>query len=521
MLRRFHAPQWRSRALGVIGAFLLLHLSVHVLLSFSPIESSDNPGVFTRPEDRQQKPIEEQKRELQWKDSVYQSIEKEKISVEIKRSLDEFPKFSECWNRQSHGPRNYMQFPVLVQAQGLVKGHSPTRETCDLPCFSTANYDVGARFDAIINFDLSHQFTGTTSCNHQRKAFLSMESPDIYPRNRIPSQNFNQGDLLMTVELRSNVTAGYYSWVEYAIMDPPDLKAKEIPGDYGHAAAFISNCGIVTSNRTKLLEELVQHGIKLDSYGRCMNNKREPQGGKVNVLKNYKFGIAMENSIWDDYTTEKLFQVYEAGAIPIVVGAPNSKQFEPLKGSMVFLNDYPTVADAAKHILEISKNETLFRHYLRYKWEGPSDEFLALYDISAVHSRCRMCIKMADLMDLEFGEFFDPESAIPQDWDKLPGKFVRVRERNRYFFRTIYFSELTIDGLRSALLTSLQESNHSAVWKGNRPSVLDRAWRLYRIYRFWPQMTMWDTLHNQDIFLESDFHVQNLHHLQKIEFILV
>ena len=39
----------------------------------------------------------------------------------------------------------------------------------------------------------------------------------------------------------------------------------------------------------------------------------------------YKFTLAMENYVCDDYVTEKLWRPLRLGSIPIVFGAPNVK----------------------------------------------------------------------------------------------------------------------------------------------------------------------------------------------------
>ena len=42
----------------------------------------------------------------------------------------------------------------------------------------------------------------------------------------------------------------------------------------------------------------------------------------------YKFTLAMENYVCEDYTTEKLWRPLRLGSVPIVFGAPNVKVSE-------------------------------------------------------------------------------------------------------------------------------------------------------------------------------------------------
>jgi glycoprotein 3-alpha-L-fucosyltransferase len=188
---------------------------------------------------------------------------------------------------------------------------------------------------------------------------------------------------------------------------------------------------------------------------------------------------------------------------------------------MLYVKDFPNIEALADRVKEIANNETLFRHYLRYKTQRPSDKFLSLYDISAAHSRCRMCIKMADLIDDEFGEFDHGDSGIRN----IPnGVTIRVRERNRYYFQDIFIpsSQLTIEGMKSAIMDAFKAVNHQPVWRGIRPKILDtESYSIYRMYKFFPQITAWDTLKNDAILISNDSEVQSLHPNERIEVILV
>ncbi|GJY46523.1 glycoprotein 3-alpha-L-fucosyltransferase A-like protein [Tanacetum coccineum] len=65
----------------------------------------------------------------------------------------------------------------------------------------------------------------------------------------------------MTTCLSSNVSVGYFSWVEYDIMAPVQPKTEKTL-----AAAFISNC-VASNFRLQALNGLEKVNIKIDSYG--------------------------------------------------------------------------------------------------------------------------------------------------------------------------------------------------------------------------------------------------------------
>lgn len=45
----------------------------------------------------------------------------------------------------------------------------------------------------------------------------------------------------------------------------------------------------------------------------------------IQLVSKYKFAVAMENGICNDYMTEKLWRPLAVGTIPIILGAPNVK----------------------------------------------------------------------------------------------------------------------------------------------------------------------------------------------------
>jgi glycoprotein 3-alpha-L-fucosyltransferase len=239
----------------------------------------------------------------------------------------------------------------------------------------------------------------------------------------------------------------------------------------------------------------------------------------VELLQGYKFGFAMENSIWQDYVTEKLFQVYTSGAVPIVVGAPNSHDYEPLPGSIIYDKDFPSIEAMAKHILYLASNDTAYQEYLRWKHEGPSDEFKALIDISAVHSRCRLCIKMADRHVEKYGDF---DHSIPMTSHKGEITFL-IRERNTFYFRKLVLNEndLTIPSMYSRIFDAFHD--RLPVWAIDRPASLNNnTWKIFRVYRYiGAAQTMYDTLFNDGILIDSDEKLRSLEHGSKLEVIFV
>lgn len=76
--------------------------------------------------------------------------------------------------------------------------------------------------------------------------------------------------------------------------------------------------------RLEFVERLKRHfGEKIDVYGRGIN----PFDDKADVLVSYKYHIAIENNVQDDYITEKLLDPFLTYTYPIYHGAKNANEY--------------------------------------------------------------------------------------------------------------------------------------------------------------------------------------------------
>ena len=170
-------------------------------------------------------------------------------------------------------------------------------------------------------------------------------------------------------------------------MKPPNPFSKRKKA----AAVFISNCQ-ATNFRLDAVKALQVEGIQVDSFGNCLNNART-SNPKSEVLESYLFSLAFENSIEEDYVTEKFVQSIVAGSIPVVVGAPNIRQFAPSENSYLHIKTLKDVQGVAQAMKRVMEDEKLYQEMVSWKFREPNLGYLALMDLSVVHSSCRLCKK--------------------------------------------------------------------------------------------------------------------------------
>ena len=146
--------------------------------------------------------------------------------------------------------------------------------------------------------------------------------------------------------------------------------------------------------RDQYVSELMKF-IPVDSYGTCLNNKELPsdiQGSEnfesekfLRFLAQYKFVIAFENAICDDYVTEKLWRTLAIGSIPIYMGAPNVQSLLPNDKSALLVQNYASPAELATHIKKINSNDSEYGTYLQHKKD---------------YNRGKLLIKNKNLVDM-------------------------------------------------------------------------------------------------------------------------
>lgn len=128
---------------------------------------------------------------------------------------------------------------------------------------------------------------------------------------------------------------------------------------------FINNNPI--NDRIELFNNLNSYK-RVDSYGQLFNNVGQPLRGseeaKLNVITQYKFTIAFENSYHDGYNTEKIIQPLATNCIPIYSGGSRVKEFfNP--NSFIYANDFKSINELAEYVKYVDQNDDLYLKYIK------------------------------------------------------------------------------------------------------------------------------------------------------------
>ena len=110
--------------------------------------------------------------------------------------------------------------------------------------------------------------------------------------------------------------------------------------------------------------------FEVDIYGKCGPYKCTNKPGifpcDPNIYTEYKFYLAFENSICQDYVTEKLFNTMIYPIVPIVLGGADYTKYAP-KNSFINVEDFKNPRDLAEYLTLLDRNQTEYLNYLKWK----------------------------------------------------------------------------------------------------------------------------------------------------------
>ncbi|KAI3661844.1 hypothetical protein MP638_003852 [Amoeboaphelidium occidentale] len=156
------------------------------------------------------------------------------------------------------------------------------------------------------------------------------------------------------------------------------VSTKEVPFAKKKMAVYLASHCNAANGRDQLVKKLSKF-MDIDSLGACipMNSSssirhkdsrlKEWRTEKLKLISNYKFVLAFENSNCYSYVTEKLYDPFMAGTVPVYMGAPNVYDFAPSNSSLVKTSDFDSPQDLAKYLNLIASSEDLYKKFLSWR----------------------------------------------------------------------------------------------------------------------------------------------------------
>ena len=320
---------------------------------------------------------------------------KASTDLNAKNKVDEVRK-----NKTNHITTNSSVHLVFLRPTWVTlprKGESRI-DNCDVPCFySGDNSPEAIRRSSAVIFLLHQLKTSDPDVILKNrgvdptsviKVGMSMESTVYY------RQQFNlisKYDIELSYRKTSDVLAIYFEFAAYNLL-------KTVPkwGERHSAVVFVANNCNTNSNREKFVK-LLQKYVQVDSVSGCLHNKDWPQdipkSDKIGLLERYKVYIAAENSIQEDYITEKVYDGLVAGAVPIYLGAPNVEEYIPSNSAIIVPTNFNEndISILATVVKKIFTDNAEYERWISFKHHDYEDWFKKRFSFTQVGYKCRLC----------------------------------------------------------------------------------------------------------------------------------
>jgi alpha-1,3-fucosyltransferase len=166
---------------------------------------------------------------------------------------------------------------------------------------------------------------------------------------------------------------------DQALLDAVERKSKM-------GAWFVSHCNTI-SGRDDLVRAMQQH-IQIDVFGKCGPLKC-PRSTNCDLMldADYKFYLSFENSLCEDYVTEKLFKNMKHLIIPVVYGGANYTKFAPPR-SYINANDFADAKQLTDYLVYLDQHP---EEYVKYFW------WKRWYQVKDWSPFCDLCKKLHGL----------------------------------------------------------------------------------------------------------------------------
>ena len=257
---------------------------------------------------------------------------------------------------------------------------------CPYKCVISNNKSLVGSSDAVVfhTWDLlGSRYFPRHRAPHQKYVLYGREPP---PNVRVTSEYNHLFNVTHTYKLDADV---YFAQGRFVNRSNPfmEMGKNYLQGKTKEVGWIVSNCK-THSLRDDYVAELGRY-IPVDVYGDCgtmqcgAKYSLEGEGNCTLMLrKHYKFYLAFENSLCEDYITEKVWKALRYDVIPVVLGNANYEKFLP-QHSYIDVRNFSSPSALAEFLKYVGNNSTLYNSY--FKWK-------AKYEIVTIWNHfCDLC----------------------------------------------------------------------------------------------------------------------------------
>jgi GR25 family glycosyltransferase involved in LPS biosynthesis len=322
--------------------------------------------------------------------------------------------------------------PVILEASGWMTDwpylsglHRCEHSMCEVRHGHTRDSRTHARL-----FSVTDASVEKANSNGAIMVVVAMESRSRFPLHGTLEFKYFF-DLGVSYHNQLDIQVSYNNYL------PKDFSSTGAPFDQKRdPLLFIhTNCGSLHRNE---LFDKISRLIPVDALGSCKKNGDVatilPMCAGISrsgntvwsesecLLHHYKFYLSIENSIDEDYVTEKLYQGLRAGSVPIYFGATNIRDYLPHPDSVLLISDFESIDVLIDYVKLATADKQVYAKHMLWKTTKLTNQFMDRVVTKPMNSIfCKVC----DLIATNYGDGFGPIQGGKGDDLILPWCIIR------------------------------------------------------------------------------------------------
>ena len=220
---------------------------------------------------------------------------------------------------------------------------------------------------------------------NQQRAVINLEAHTFDPHH------LAETDIFVTYHKEADVVISYGNEL-YPHLISPQCQLMCALEEIGNMPSKPATQGIMMSifvsascNRHNNFIPRIMALIPSHSFGACFNNQQEANSlirslSKAQHANKYPFYLAIENTILEDYVTEKFYMGFRLNnTVMVYLGAPNAQLYAPAPNSFIHANTFASVETLVAYLHQVAADKKLFQSFLAWR-PYPSASFRSLIE---------------------------------------------------------------------------------------------------------------------------------------------
>ena len=289
----------------------------------------------------------------------------------------------------------------ITQEKNWHKGGNYT-ELCGIPCVHAENPpNPDAEFFIAMNDnDVRNAFNRQS--NVQIRILGSEEPTHYYSLLKLEYLN---------THFHGSAVLDWNSDIPWVLMPNMDtLKQIQFPEDPIPKVTFVARNWLPMNGREAYVR-VIDSLIGIVAPGNRYHNTEWPKCeerdcSKVEAIRKYKIHLAFENGDSPNFVTDKIYQAFEAGVLPVWMGTRDVSEAVP-KGSYIDVADFDSPKSLALYLAKVLADDALYHSYFEWKYKPFDKEFEDRFRVLwSEPFHCRLCRYVdAYKNDLEWDQY--------------------------------------------------------------------------------------------------------------------